>query len=133
MVDWRLTGKPVKKLVPTILASGIHEVGADGKERLVEIDDAGEAGVTLRGSEKCEIRIWCWPIGSGEIHGYRADEKMPRDVRTGATPNARADEPLGEWNRFVITMRGERLLSTQQKARRLERQVRRPGAARSPW
>lgn len=27
----------------------------------------------------------------------------------GVTPKLKADRPLGQWNRFVITMRGDRL------------------------
>jgi len=34
---------------------------------------------------------------------------MPPDVRAGVTPKVRADKPVGEWNRFEITLKGERL------------------------
>ena len=34
---------------------------------------------------------------------------MPPEVRAGVTPKVNADAPIGKWNRFVITMRGERL------------------------
>jgi hypothetical protein len=30
-------------------------------------------------------------------------------VRAGVTPKENADAPLGEWNRFFITMKGSRL------------------------
>ncbi len=30
-------------------------------------------------------------------------------VRLPTTPRVRADKPMGEWNRFVITVKGERL------------------------
>jgi hypothetical protein len=30
-------------------------------------------------------------------------------VRAGVTPRVRADNPPGAWNRFVITIRGDRL------------------------
>ena len=29
--------------------------------------------------------IWMWPIGSGEVYGYRMDKKMPPEVRAGVT------------------------------------------------
>ena len=32
---------------------------------------------------------------------------MPAEVRAGATPRTQADKPVGEWNRFEITVRGE--------------------------
>ena len=60
-------------------------------------------------SSKSQVNIWSWPIGSGEVYGYRTDSKQPREVRAGVTPRTQADKPVGEWNRFEITMRGERL------------------------
>jgi len=40
---------------------------------------------------------------------YRTDAAMPADVRAACTPRVRADKPPGEWNRFHITMKGDRL------------------------
>ena len=66
--------------------------------------------IYLRGSSKAQVNIWCWPCGSGEVYGYRTDAKMPAEVRAGVTPKEKADKPLlGQWNRFVITMKGDRL------------------------
>ena len=53
--------------------------------------------------------MWCWPIGSGEVYGYRMDRNMPAEVRAGVTPKANADRDIGEWNAFEITMKGDRL------------------------
>ena len=50
-----------------------------------------------------------WPIGSGEVYGYRTDAKMPPAVRAGVTPKKKMDKPRGEWNAFEITMKGDRL------------------------
>src|ERR1700730_13780682 len=80
----------------------------DGKEVRVEIDDV-DSGVYLRGSSKSQVNIWCWPIGSGEVYGYRMDQSMPASVRAGVTPRTQADKPVGEWNSFEITMKGDRL------------------------
>jgi hypothetical protein len=55
------------------------------------------------------VNIWCWPIGSGEVYGYRTDEKQPAAVRAGVTPKTNADHNIGEWNTFEITMKGDRL------------------------
>jgi len=63
----------------------------------------------VRGSSKAQINIWGWPIGSGEVYGYRMDAKMPAEVRAGVTPKANADKDIGEWNAFEITMKGDRL------------------------
>jgi len=70
---------------------------------------AGDSGIYLRGSSKSQINMWCWPIGSGEVYSYRIDPKMPAEVRAGVTPKEKADRPLGQWNRFYITMKGDRL------------------------
>lgn len=102
IVDWRLPGKPVKEERPVI--------GPDGKEKgTMKVMDAGDSGIYLRGSSKSQVNIWCWPVGSGEVYGYRTDANMPADVRAAVTPKKRADAPLGQWNRFVITMIGDRL------------------------
>ena len=55
------------------------------------------------------MNIWTWPIGSGEVYGYRMDKNQPASVRAGVTPKKKADKPLGEWNTFVITIKGNRL------------------------
>jgi hypothetical protein len=55
------------------------------------------------------VNIWCWPIGSGEIYGYRTDMSLPAEVRAAATPKLCADHPPGEWNHFRITLQGERI------------------------
>ena len=71
--------------------------------------DAGDSGIYLRGNDKSQVNIWCWPVGSGEVYGYRTDASQPAQVRAGVTPKLRADRPPGQWNRFVITMKGDRL------------------------
>jgi hypothetical protein len=68
-----------------------------------------DSGVFIRGNGKYQVNIWCWPIGSGEVYGYRMDEKMPSAVRAGVTPMRNADHDIGEWNTFEITMKGDRL------------------------
>jgi hypothetical protein len=43
------------------------------------------------------------------LWNYRTDTNATAQVRADATPKMKADKPLGQWNRFVITMRGDRL------------------------
>lgn len=108
-LDWRLKEDPgVKRGVPIILPDGSTKKNADGKEELVEIDDV-DSGVYLRGSSKAQINIWMWPVGSGEVYGYRTDRKVAPEVRAGVTPKVKADKPRGEWNTFEITMKADRL------------------------
>jgi hypothetical protein len=107
--DWRFTAKPAKRTRPVILPTGEEATDGAGKVKEVEVQDAGDSGVYLRGNEKSQVNIWCWPAGSGEVWGYRTDKSMPAEVRRAATPRVKADKPIGEWNRFVITMKGDRL------------------------
>ncbi|MEX0939222.1 MAG: DUF1080 domain-containing protein [Pirellulales bacterium] len=107
--DWRFTGEPKKTLRPVILPSGEYATDDAGEQKQVEVDDAGDSGIYLRGSSKSQVNMWCWPAGSGEVYGYRTDPQQPAEVRAGVTPKSRADKRLGAWNRFIITMRGDRL------------------------
>lgn len=102
--DWRFTKKPVPTERPVINARGEVESSPAGTQLTKLVPDAGDSGIYLRGNDKSQVNMWCWPIGSGEVYGYRTDASMPADVRAGVTPKEVADAPLGEWNRFVITM-----------------------------
>jgi hypothetical protein len=109
LVDWRIKSTPYNNPgVPIILPSGFHKLDENGKEIHMTVPDS-DSGVLLRGVSKCQTNIWGWPIGSGEVYGYRMDEKMPAEVRRGVTPKVNADKNIGEWNTFRITMRDNRL------------------------
>jgi len=69
----------------------------------------GDSGIYLRGSSKSQVNIWCSPMGSGEVWGYRTDNRQPEEVRKACTPIKSMDKPVGEWNTFVITISGDRL------------------------
>ena len=108
-LEWRIKDTPyVNPNVPIIRVDGTHKKGPDGKEIRLAVPDS-DSGVYVRGSSRAQINIWAWPIGSGEVYGYRMDAKMPPDVRAGVTPKANADRDIGEWNAFEITMKGDRL------------------------
>ncbi len=108
-LEWRIKETPyTNPNVPIIRYDGTHKKGPDGKELKLAVLDS-DSGVFLRGSSKSQVNIWCWPTGSGEVYGYRMDEKMSTAVRTGVTPKANADKDVGQWNAFEITMKGDRL------------------------
>ena len=108
-VDWRIKETPWKNQnVPLILPSGLHKLDENGKPIAMTLPDS-DSGIILRGVGKCQANIWCWPIGSGEVYGYRMDEKMPPEVRRGVTPKVNADKNIGEWNTFKITMKSNRM------------------------
>jgi hypothetical protein len=106
--DWRWAGEAVDVDRPVILASG-ENATENGQPKTATVKDAGDSGIYLRGNSKSQVNIWCWPIGSGEVYGYRTDKSMSAEVRRGVTPTEVADAPIGRWNRFVITMKGDRL------------------------
>jgi hypothetical protein len=109
IVDWRLPRKPIIEAVPVILPDGKSAIDEEGKSFTVPVLDAGDSGIYLRGTSKCQVNIWNWPVGSGEIWGYRTDENMPHEVRQSATPILNADNLVGKWNRFKITVNDNKL------------------------
>lgn len=108
-VEWRLTETPyVNHNVPIVMPDGTHKLNENGEVIRISVPDS-DSGIYLRGSSKSQINIWSWPVGSGEVYGYRMDRDMPPEVRAGVTPDIMADNHIGEWNNFEITMKGDRL------------------------
>jgi hypothetical protein len=107
-IDWRIKETTGLYNVPTVLPDGTHAKGPDGKDIVTPTPNA-DSGIFLRGSSKSQVNIFCWPIGSGEVYGYRTDKTVSPEVRAGVTPKLKADKPVGEWNTFEITMKGDRL------------------------
>jgi len=106
-VDWRIKSTPWKNpRVPIVLPSGLHKRDENGKEIQIVVPDS-DSGILLRGQGKSQVNIWCWPIGSGEVYGYRMDETMPPAVRRAVTPRVNADHNIGEWNTFKITLQND--------------------------
>jgi hypothetical protein len=107
IVDWRIKQAPyMNPNVFRLLPDGSEELGPDRKPKPYPQPDA-DSGIYLRGSAKHQVNIWTWPAGSGEMYGVRRDKNMPPEVRAGVTPRLKADKPVGEWNRFDITVRGD--------------------------
>ena len=84
----RLTSNPN---VYIIRPDGTHKKDASGNDIRIPVPDS-DSGIYLRGEGKSQVNIWNWPIGSGEVYGYRTDEKMPPAVRAGVTPSKHADQ-----------------------------------------
>ena len=108
-IDWRIKDTPyVNPNVHIVRPDGSSKRDAKGKPVLMAVPDS-DSGIYLRGESKAQVNIWGWPVGSGEIYGYRTDDKMPASVRAGVTPRKLADRNIGEWNTFEITVGGNRL------------------------
>lgn len=102
--DWRWGGRGPVVARPNVQPNGTES----GSTQVEELD----SGVYVRGNSKSQVNLWNWPVGSGEVYGYRTDGKMPPEIKAGVTPKSKADKPLGEWNRTMITMQGDRLTVT---------------------
>jgi hypothetical protein len=109
-LDWRLKETPyTNPNIAYVLPDGTHAKGVDGKPLKLALPDS-DSGIYLRDVKgKSQVNMWCWPIGSGEVYGYRMDAKLPASVRRGVTPKTQADKPVGEWNSFEITLKKDRL------------------------
>lgn len=108
-LDWRIKATPyVNPNVFIIRHNGSHKKDAEGRDIRLSVPDS-DSGIYLRGSTKAQVNIWGWPIGSGEVYGYRTDQAMPAAVRAAVTPVRHADRHIGEWNTFDITLRDTRL------------------------
>src|SRR5688572_27128947 len=105
-VDWRIKETPyVNPNVPYILPDGSHARDIQGKPIKMAMPDS-DSGILIRGSGRHQLNIFCWPIGSGETYGARMNQNNPPELRAAATPRTQADNPVGEWNRFEITVHG---------------------------
>jgi hypothetical protein len=108
-VEWRIKAVPyTNPNVYIIRPDGSHKKDETGKDIRIPVPDS-DSGIYLRGSSKSQVNIWSWPIGSGEVYGYRTDAALSPAVRAGVTPTRNADRDIGAWNTFEITMRGTRL------------------------
>jgi hypothetical protein len=108
-VDWRIKETPwVNPRTKIVMPDGSDKKGPDGKAIDIAVPDS-DSGILYRGPDGDQANIWCWPIGSGEVYGYRTNEEMPPHVRAGVVPRLNADNPIGEWNTFEIRLKGSRL------------------------
>ena len=107
-IDWRIKKTSGLYDVPIVLHDGSYLTDAKGKRITIKMLNA-DSGIFLRGTPRAQVNIWCWPIGSGEVYGYRHAKDTPPEIRAGVTPRVNADRPVGEWNRFIIIMVKNRL------------------------
>jgi len=107
--EWRIKETPyTNPNVTIVMPDGSDKKDVNGKTIRIAVPDS-DSGIYLRGESKAQVNIWCWPVGSGEVYGYRTDQKQPASVRAGVTPKKLADKNIGEWNAFEITVKGNKL------------------------
>ncbi len=108
-VEWRFPDKPVIKQHPIVLWNGNFLRDEKGKRITRPHLDAGDSGILFRGILDCQANIWCQEMGSGEINGYRTNKSLGQILRRSCIPFEFGDNPLGEWNAFLITLKDDRL------------------------
>lgn len=104
-IEWRLKPDGPLDTTPIILPDGSYLRDAAGNIVSVPRQNP-DSGVYVRGHSRAQLNLWAWPVGSGEMYGYRHSDKNPAELRAAVTPSVRADKPLGEWNRFTIVAIG---------------------------
>lgn len=109
IIDWRLTGKPVVKPNQWLMDDGQFHTDAAGKLIMKDNLTWGDSGIYLRGARAAQVNIWCQPCGSGEVGTKFKDTEATKEERMKSMPSVRADKGPGEWNRFIITLRGDRV------------------------
>jgi len=108
-IEWRFDSKPVLKPHPIVLWNGDFLLDPSGKRVTRMRQDAGDSGILFRGILACQANIWCQELGSGEVNGYRTNQKLPVRLRQSCIPYAYGDNPIGQWNAFLITLGDDRL------------------------
>jgi len=111
MVDWRIKEVVyINRNMKIVMPDGTNKKNADGKEINMAVPDS-DSGILPRGSSKAQFNIWNWPVGSGEMYGYRTWDKATPEMRRSATPRVNADKNIGEWNTFHITVVGSTVMA----------------------
>jgi hypothetical protein len=93
VVDGVLTYDGKGQSLQTVKDYGNFEMYVDWK-----IGKKGDSGIYLRGNP--QVQIWDNPEGSGGLYNNQKHARKPLVV---------ADKPVGQWNRFHILMKGDRV------------------------
>ncbi|MEX2573155.1 MAG: DUF1080 domain-containing protein [Balneolaceae bacterium] len=127
-LEWRIKETPfVNQNIRIIRPDGSYQKNINSKIIRLALPDS-DSGIYVRGMPKAQINIWNWPVGSGEVWGYRTDSEMPDEVRAAVTPEIFADNHVGEWNNFEISMK-EDLLTVVLNGHTVIRNAQLPGIA----
>ena len=105
-LEWKFTNTHLYEHMPFVLPNGEYARDEDGEIFRWPRQNA-DSGVLMRGGP--QVQIWNWDIGSGELWSTRTNPDIEPEERAKATPLRRADKVPGEWNKFDITLRGDRV------------------------
>jgi hypothetical protein len=70
-----------------------------------KITDKGDAGIYLRGSPQVQI----WDISRTDVGAQVGSGGLYNNQKNESKPSSVADNKIGEWNRFHIIMKGEKV------------------------
>jgi len=104
--EWRFKRTSGLYNMRTILPDGSYKTGEDGKPIQVPTPNA-DSGLLFRPGH--QANLWCWACGSGELWMVRNNKKATAEQRAAAVPKANADKPVGEWNRMMARVVGDRV------------------------
>lgn len=104
--DWRFKRTTGLYPMPTILPDGSYKTDENG-ERIVTPTPNADSGLLFRPGH--QANLWCWACGSGELWMVRNNKNATPDERAAAVPKANADKPVGEWNRMMVRVIGDRV------------------------
>ena len=104
--EWRFKRTSGLYSMPTILPDGSYKNGADGK-RIVKPTPNADSGLLFRPGH--QANLWCWPCGSGELWMVRNNKNATPEQRAAAVPQVNADQPVGQWNRMMARVVGDRV------------------------
>ncbi len=105
-LEWRFTNTHIYESMPFVLPNGEYARDENGDIFRWPRPNA-DSGVLMRGGP--QVQIWNWDVGSGELWSTRTNQDISPEERAKATPLRRADKVPGEWNRFDILLRGDRV------------------------
>ncbi len=98
IVDWRFTTRPKTKKIPMILSNGDYAKNENGSPKMADVPEAGYSGFYLRDVHNGVVNRWLWPMGY--VKPAQPDLESPTVFPA---------QPLGEWNRFHVTIRGNQV------------------------
>jgi len=105
-MEWRIKRYTGLFPMPIVLPDGSFKTDEAGNLIRIRRPNS-DSGVILRGAS--QVNIWCWPIGSGDLENVRTNQLLTQEERAAGVPKMRADKPVGEWNSFEITLKGDRV------------------------
>jgi hypothetical protein len=104
--EWRFKRTSGLYNMRTILPDGSYKLGEDGKPISTPTPNA-DSGLLLRPGH--QANLWCWACGSGELWMVRNNKNATAEQRAAAVPKTNADKPVGQWNRMIAEVVGDRV------------------------